>query len=275
MPKSFGPLSDNEKLIGRANYHNWSIRLYTILRHKDCYSGVVQLPLEISATDDGILAYCKRQIKAIALIPSTVHDDMLSTISKFDEDPFALWQHLQSMYECRNTQRRLVLIQTFFAVKMQGNDAYEYIRRIDSLVSQLNSIGYRTLEFTSNSKDFPQRGPTLSPTSVESSLATLHPPITTYLGAFIQNNSTRMANNAMRTKNPILCPTFLTAAMKFFVSDNLFSSIVLPRFFAEGIMCQRKQTRSTTPTRKPMPIRHEPFSVITIVEKITSPPPAT
>ena len=27
---------------------------------------------------------------------------------------------------------------------MQGNDADEYIRRIDSLVSQLNSIGYRT-----------------------------------------------------------------------------------------------------------------------------------
>ena len=146
MPKSFGPLSDNEKLIGRANYHNWSIRLYTILRHKDCYSGVVQLPLEVFATDDGILAYCKRQIKAIALIPSTVHDDLLSTINKFDEDPFALWQRLQSMYECRNTQRRLVLIQTFFAVKMQGNDAYEYIRRIDSLVSQLNSIGYRTLD---------------------------------------------------------------------------------------------------------------------------------
>ena len=94
MPKSSGPLSDNEKLTGRANYHNWSIRLRTILRHKDYYSGVVQLPLEVPATDDDILAYRKRQIKAIALIQSTVHDDLLSTISEFEEDPFALWQYL-------------------------------------------------------------------------------------------------------------------------------------------------------------------------------------
>jgi hypothetical protein len=144
MPKSFGPLSDTEKLTGRANYHNWSIRLRTILRHKDCYSGVVQLPLDVPATDDDLLAFRKRQIKAIALIQSTVHDDLLSTISEFEEDPFALWQHLQSRYESRNTQRRLVLTQTLSAVKMQGNDADEYIRRIDSIVSQLNSIGYRT-----------------------------------------------------------------------------------------------------------------------------------
>jgi hypothetical protein len=84
-----------------------------------------------------------------------------------------------------------------------------------------------------------------------------------------------MVSNVTQTKNPILCPDFLTAAINIFVPDSLFSNIVLTRFLAEGVLGQRKQTHSTTPTRKPITIQRQLFNVITVAKRITSPPAAT
>jgi hypothetical protein len=137
--------TESMKLTGCENHLNWSIRLKTILRIKNCWDDIVHQPILIHNLDGPAQQDIRmRRFKAIPIIQATVHNDLLPSICKFEDTPAELWVHLRHRYESRNTQRRLVLSHELSSVKLvDGGSLDKYLRHIDSVAAQLSNIGHR------------------------------------------------------------------------------------------------------------------------------------
>jgi hypothetical protein len=157
--------------------------MHTILCNIDCYSGVVHPSWKIQLlllTSLPTASNCSRP--SLSFSPSSTMPSG-PRLANLKRAHLLLGAPLFQVQSC-NTQRHLVLTQTLPTIKMQGNIVENYVRRIDSLISQLNTIFYcmpdnKLIHITLIKGYYSVLGPTLSPTIVGNLPVLPCPPNTT------------------------------------------------------------------------------------------------
>lgn len=75
--------SDQDKLEGAKNYIPWAFRIKTILKNKEVWDEVIDVPTNAPINSVGDLK--KKKIQAI------VRDVILPTVRRYNNDHVALW----------------------------------------------------------------------------------------------------------------------------------------------------------------------------------------
>lgn len=120
-----------EKLRGVNDYHNWKFQMKMILVHEDLWECVE--PSETTKHDE------KRDMKALAKICLSVHSSAYPHVRNAT-GPKTAWKNLKKAFEDRGLSRRLSLLRSLFATKLEGN-MDTYLSTIIELAQQLNDIG--------------------------------------------------------------------------------------------------------------------------------------
>ncbi|XP_069358848.1 uncharacterized protein [Maniola hyperantus] len=121
-----------EKLKGIENYNSWKFHMRMLLIHEELWDCIER--------DDGEKDM-KRQLKALARISLSVQPAAIPHIRNATT-AYEAWRNLQKAYEDKGLCRRLGLLRTLFAVKLNESQSMEaYVNKITEISQQLTEIG--------------------------------------------------------------------------------------------------------------------------------------
>ncbi|KAL3687453.1 hypothetical protein R1sor_013762 [Riccia sorocarpa] len=137
-------LSEQEKLVGSANYATWKWQMQSFLESEDLWEVVVNSDDSSDDSDDeASTKRRRRRQKAFSILKRSFHKDVMPYLLE-TETPNQCWKVLQTMYEVKNIATRLATFRSFCDLKMEPTaTSTEFMANVRKVIYQMTQYGDR------------------------------------------------------------------------------------------------------------------------------------
>ena len=146
MSKIISLFNESDKLEGSKNYKVWSRHIQSTLIYNELWKGVCNAQPTKPTNPDQLAKWELKDEKALALIHSTVSDDIYVHIEN-SSDAWSAWKTLKDLFDSQSEAKKIDLQLKLFQQKLSlGGDVMEYISRLKNIKQEISRAGFGKIE---------------------------------------------------------------------------------------------------------------------------------